>query len=290
MVSTPEPAATSLARYRKMRDFQATPEPAPVDARRVLSGLIDAGFVHPSRGRRNELRFSFQDVVILRTAFQLQSAKVASRKILRALAKLKAELPEELPLSGIRITAVGDTIAVKSGQAQWDATSGQHLLDFEVAPIQGDVAFLDFAPRKRVGRKQQADEWFALAEQLSDSDVMGAEQAYRKVLELASTPHYRAYTNLGVLLCEAETRCEDALSVFDAALEHFPDDALLHFNRAVVLEELKRYDAAVEAYERSIGLDPTHADAHFNVARLSKILGDKQGLLRHLSAYRRLVI
>jgi tetratricopeptide (TPR) repeat protein len=258
-------------------------------SRRVLSGLIEAGFVHPVRGRKNELRFSFQDVVVLRTAFQLQSAKVSSRKILKALAKLKAELPDELPLSGIRITSVGETVAVRSGQAQWDAASGQHLLDFEVAPIRGDVAFLDSAPRNRANREQQAEKWFALAEQLTQTDVVGAEQAYRKVLELAPSPHYHAYTNLGVLLCEAETRCDEALSVFDGALQHFPDDALLHFNRAVVLEELKRYDAAEMAYQQCIKLDPAHADAHFNLARLSEIRGDKQGLVRHLSAYRRLV-
>ena len=59
-----------------------------------------------------------------------------------------------------------------------------------------------------------------------------------KRLSSAPSPHYDAYTNLGVLLCEAETRCDEALSVFDDALEHFPEDALLHFNRAVVLEEL----------------------------------------------------
>ncbi|MFM0469247.1 tetratricopeptide repeat protein [Paraburkholderia strydomiana] len=258
-------------------------------SRRVLSGLIDAGFVHPSRGRRNELRFSFQDVVLLRTAFQLQSAKVSARKILRALAKLKAELPDELPLSGIRITSVGETVAVRSGQAQWDADSGQHLLDFEVAPIRGDVAFLDSVPRNQESREEQAEEWFALAEQLTETDAVGAEQAYRKVLELSPSPHYDAYTNLGVLLCEAETRCDEALSIFEDALEHFPEDALLHFNRAVVLEELKRYDAAEAAYQRCIEIDPTHADAHFNLARLSEIRGDKQGLVRHLSAYRRLV-
>lgn len=242
----------------------------------------------PARGRRNELRFSFQDVVVLRAAFQLQSAKIASRKILRAIGKLRAELPEELPLSGIRITAVGDNVAVRSGQAQWDAASGQHLLDFEVAPVQGEVAFLDAAPQSVRDREQQADDWFALAEQLMETDVTGAEQAYRKAVELAPNPHYDAYTNLGVLLCEAETRCEEALAVFDNALVHFPDDALLHFNRAVVLEELKRYDAAVEAYRQCVELDPTHADAHFNMARLSEIRGDKQGLVRHLSAYRRL--
>ncbi|MFT4438848.1 tetratricopeptide repeat protein [Caballeronia sp. 15715] len=258
-------------------------------SRRVLSGLIDAGFVQPSRGRRNELRFSFQDVVLLRTAFQLQSAKFASGKILRALAKLRADLPEELPLSGIRITAVGDSIAVKTGHAQWDATSGQLLLDFEVAPIKGNVAFLDSSPENLKSPEQQADEWFALAEQLTDTDAVGAEQAYRKTLALASKPHYHAYTNLGVLLCEAESRCDEALSIFDVALTHFPDDALLHFNRAVVLEELGRHTAAVASYERCIELDPTHADAHFNVARLSEISGDKQGLLRHLNAYRRLI-
>ena len=257
-------------------------------SRRVLSGLIDAGFVHPARGRRNELRFSFRDVVVLRTAFQLQSAKVSSRKILKALAKLKAELPDELPLSGIRITSVGESVAVRSGQSQWDAASGQLLLDFEVAPIRGGVAFLDAAPRNMASREEQAEEWFALAEQLTDTDAVGAEEAYRKVLDLAPLPHYHAYTNLGVLLCELESRCNDALTIFDDALHHFPDDALLHFNRAVVLEELKRYDPAATAYQRCIELDPMHADAHFNLARLSEISGDIQGLVRHLSAYRRL--
>ncbi len=82
-------------------------------------------------------------------------------------------------------------------------------------------------------------------------------RTYREVLELAPSPHYDAYANLGILLCEAETRCEEALPVFDGALQHFLDDALLQFNRAVVPEELKRYDAAETAYQRCIALDPT---------------------------------
>ena len=159
---------------------------------------------------------------------------------------------------------------------------------FRGCTIKGDVTFLDSAPRNLKSREQQADEWFALAEQLTHTDVVGAERAYRKVLELSPSAHYCAYTNLGVLLCEAESRCEDALSVFELALEHFPHDALLHFNHAVVLEELERYDAAAQAYERCLEQDPTHADAHFNLARLSEIRGDKQGLVRHLNAYRRL--
>jgi hypothetical protein len=70
-----------------------------------LTGLVEAGFVTPARGPRNELRFSFQDVVLLRTAYQLQTVNIPSRKILRSLARLRASLPQELPLTGIRITA-----------------------------------------------------------------------------------------------------------------------------------------------------------------------------------------
>lgn len=205
------------------------------------------------------------------------------------MARLKAELPDELPLSSIRITSVGESVAVRSGKAQWDATSGQHLLDFEVAPVRGDVAFLDSTPRTTADRAQQSEDWYALAEQLVESDVTGAESAYRKALELSPHPHYHAYTNLGALLCEVETRCEDALTVFEEALQHFPEDALLHFNQAVTLEELRRNEAAIAAYRRCIELDPAHADAHFNLARLSELQGDKQGLLRHLNAYRRLI-
>jgi tetratricopeptide (TPR) repeat protein len=255
--------------------------------------LIEAGFVQPARGPRNEFRFSFRDVVLLRTAFQLQSANISTQnistqKIVRALAKMKKALPADLPLSGIRITAVGSTIAVKTGPSQWDANTGQLLLDFEVAPIRGEVAFLDSVPRSAKDSHVQADLWFTLAEQIAATDPAGAEQAYRKVFELSPRPHYHAYTNLGVLLYESGSRCEEALAVFEEALKHFPDAGLLHFNRAVVLEELGRIDDAAASYRHCLRLDPTHADAHYNMARLSELQGDMQALLRHLSAYRKL--
>jgi tetratricopeptide (TPR) repeat protein len=256
-------------------------------SRRVLSGLIAAGFVTPSRGPRNELRFTFQDVVVLRTAFQLRSAKISSRKILNALARLQAELPQELPLSGIRVTAVGNTIAVKTGPSQWDANTGQLLLDFEVAEIKGDVVFLDTTPRQE-DAAVQAEEWYALAEQLTDMDVKGAEQAYRKALELSPEPFYAAYVNLGALLCEDERRSEEALGIFEQALARFPEDEVLHFNRAVALEGVGRLDDAERSYARCLELNPSYANAHHNLGLLRDRRGDKQGLVRHLSAYRRL--
>src|SRR6185436_9150244 len=98
-------------------------------SRAVITGLVAAGFVTPTRGERREYRFSFQDVVLLRTAHRLQAAHIPARKILRSLQRLKATLPEELPLSGLRITAVGSEIAVREGATQWHAESGQLLMD-----------------------------------------------------------------------------------------------------------------------------------------------------------------
>ena len=71
-------------------------------------------------------------------------------------------------------------------------------------------------------------------------------------------------------------------------LLHCPGSALLHFNRAVALDHLERLAEAAASYERSLALDPTLADAHYNLGRLREQLGDKRGALRHFSAYRRL--
>ena len=138
-------------------------------SRRVLTGLIDAGLVAPSRGRHNELRFSFQDVVLLRTAFQLQSAKIPARRILQALSRLKELMPEETPLSGVRLRAVADAVVAQAGHTRWDASSGQLLFDFgepDVARDAREVIAMENAPANRAAREKQAQEWYVLAEQL----------------------------------------------------------------------------------------------------------------------------
>jgi tetratricopeptide (TPR) repeat protein len=64
--------------------------------------------------------------------------------------------------------------------------------------------------------------------------------------------------------------------------------ALIHFNLGVALDHLERLREAQASYGRSLELDPTLADAHYNLGRLREQLGDKRGALRHFSAYRRL--
>ena len=255
-------------------------------SRSVLAGFIDAGFVQPTRGARNEYRFTFQDVVLLRTAQGLHAARIPPRKILRSLKRLKAALPRELPLTGLRITAVGNDIAVRNGSTQWEAESGQLLMDFEVAPVRGAVAILQHAPAATPSPRD-ADEWFVRAEELEESQSHAeAEAAYRRALQLAPD-HANAWLNLGAMLCEAN-RCDEAVALYDQALLHCPEEPLLHFNRAIALEDKGRHREAIAGYEACLRLAPDLADAHFNAARLHEQAGNAQRAVRHFSAYRRL--
>lgn len=255
-------------------------------SRSAVSRLIAHGFVSPSRGPRNEYRFSFRDVVLLRTAHKLQQAHIPTRKIVRALQRLKATLPAELPLSGLRITAIGSEIAVHDRDSRWEAESGQLLMDFDVAAVRGNVSFVEREPIGEPAAPLQAGALFAQAEALEASDPGAAERLYARLLEVEPA-HADGYLNLGALLCESG-RCAEAVALYDAALGHCPDEALLHFNRAVALEDLARYREALLAYDRCLTIDPAIGDAHFNAARLHDHLGNPKQAIRHFSAYRRL--
>jgi tetratricopeptide (TPR) repeat protein len=286
-------------------------------SRRIVAGLIDAGFVAPTRGKRNEWRFTFQDLMLLRTAHALQAQGIAPRRILRSLARLKATLPAELPLTGLRITAVGADVAVRDRSGRLQADSGQLLMDFEVAPVAGSVTILDRTPTSAVIPGSTRDPWiagqarndktgagqarndkpdvipdsdpgsiFEHAQSLEDTEPVAAEAAYLQAIALQ--PDFEdAYLNLGVIWAEAG-RFSEMLRLCDAGLQHCSDSALLHFNRAVALDNLERLDEAAASYERSLVFDAALADAHFNLARLYQEAGDERGALRHYSAYRRL--
>jgi tetratricopeptide (TPR) repeat protein len=253
-------------------------------SRTIVAGLIAAGFVAPARGKRNELRFTFQDLMLMRTAHALQASQISPRKILRSLARLKATLPRELPLTGLRITAIGADVAVRDRDGHWQDDSGQLLMDFDVAPVAGGVAFLarDTSPHAPPG----APAWFERGLALETTDPAAAEAAYRQALTLAPDLE-AAWLNLGAMFSDA-ARYAELATLCDTAIEHCPASPLIHFNRAVALDHLERLPEAVASYEQSLALDSRLADAHYNLARLREQLGDKRGALRHFSAYRRL--
>lgn len=89
-----------------------------------VRALIRAGHIHPVK-KAGRLSYSFQDLIVLRTAGSLRAAKIPAQKINRTLREIRASLPSTLPLSGLSIVAVGDRIVVREGQALRESDTGQ---------------------------------------------------------------------------------------------------------------------------------------------------------------------
>ena len=249
-----------------------------------------AGYLKPGRGPHNTYRFSFQDLVLLRTAKALASAKVTPRKLRRALRRLTRQLPTGRPLSEVRITADGDRVVVRDGGTAWSPESGQLMLDFTVADLAREVKPLarrNAAALRAANPELTAEQWYALGSDLEAVSPEDARDAYRRALELEPR-HADAHVNLGRLLQEAGAVVA-AVEHYRAALGAAPHHPTAAFNLGVALEDLDHRAEALEAYKQAVTADPTFADAHFNLSRLYEKLGKKTAALRHLTAYRNLL-
>jgi len=252
---------------------------------------VRAGFLAPEREPTGEQRFSFQDLVLLRTAKGLMEARIPARRVRRALEQLRRHLPRGRPLSGVQIAADGKRIVVRDGNAVWNPESGQTLFNFEVKDLAKQTAPLvrRAASEARTEQKRlRAADWYALGCDLEITSPQRARDAYRRTLEL-DPRHADAMVNLGRLLHEAgELRAAEAH--YRLALGARPGDATAAFNLGVVLEDLGRASDAVHAYESAIAANPGAADAHYNLARLYERTGKRTAALRHLKTYRKLTL
>jgi tetratricopeptide (TPR) repeat protein len=250
--------------------------------RSTIRSLVDAGFVSPARGPRNALLFSFQDLIVLRTAQALAAAKISPKRMTRSLKELRRQLPDSMPLSGFSIGAVGERVVVRDGAGQRQVESGQYLLAFEGDPVVGRLSVIEPEPLPA----PPPVDWYAQALMLEEKDRDGALAAYARALE-ANPQHLEACINYGRLLHEA-ARLPQAERVYRRTLKDCGEDPLLLFNLAVLLEDLRRDAEAVGAYEAALKLDAAFADCHYNLAVLSQKLGKPRDAIRHFSQYRRL--
>ena len=252
-----------------------------------LRRLVRLGLGTPARrGRR--YAFSFQDLVILRTADELIRRSVPSARVARALAALAEALPPERPLSGLRIHADGREVAVREGPHRWNPETGQTLFDFELDELAEQVEKVPERPLTagEAPAEVEALRFFEQALALEDADPVAACTAYARALEL--DPELAdAYVNLGCLAHEAG-RAGDAVALYRQALERSPGDPVIHFDLALALEDTGDPATAARHYERAVALDPGFADAHYNLGELCQQLGRPRDALRHLGEYKRL--
>jgi tetratricopeptide (TPR) repeat protein len=247
--------------------------------------LARAGLVSPRRGPRNELRFSFQDLVLLRAAAGLVHARIPRARVRRALGALRAQLPEGRPMTTVRVAAEGDRVVVQDAGARWHPETGQVLLDLDASARAGDVATV-VAPPQPSRTPPDGDAWYRWGCDLEEAAPHDAEDAYRKALAI-DPEHGGAHLNLGRLLHERGDP-RGAEYHYRRALASRGHRATAAFNLGVALEDQGHLEEALLAYARAIEVDRTLADAHFNASRLLERLGRREDALRHLSEYRRL--
>jgi tetratricopeptide (TPR) repeat protein len=250
-----------------------------------VRAFIRAGVIEPARGSRNEYLFSFQDLILLRTAAELSRARVPLRRIGRTLARLRAELPEGRSLTELRIHASGDEVVVReSSEPPWNPQSGQFHIEFDVAEIAAHVAPLlpNAAERRSDGT---AAEWFERGSELEATDPEGACAAYEEAIR-RDPELVEPRVNLGRLLHE-NGLYDEAEALYRQVLQR-REHALAAYNLGVLLEDMERPSEAIQAYARALTADPQLAEAHYNLAQLYEKRGDRTSAIRHFNGYRAL--
>ena len=252
-------------------------------------GFVRSGFLAPRRGPGRALSFSFQDLVVLRTAQGLVAARIPPARVRRILKRLANDLPEGRSLAGLTIAAEGNDVVVRDGETRWNPESGQLLFDFDIGELARKVQPIVRRAARQALKSDgalTAEDWYEVGVHLEIAAPVDARDAYRRALEL-DPGHADAHVNLGRLLHE-QGELPSAEEQYRCALRTEPDSTTAAFNLGVVLEDLDRADEAVAVYEALVKRDPACADAHFNLSRLYERSGRRIAALRHLKSYERL--
>lgn len=120
--------------------------------RRQLSYWRKTGLIAPqSQTRGGHARYTFADLLILKTAKKLIDAGVSVQRIRKSIASLSNFLPScTTPLSELSLVATGDMILVLHQETAFEALSGQEWI-YPVAELEKEAA------RVRGDEPQQSD-------------------------------------------------------------------------------------------------------------------------------------
>jgi tetratricopeptide (TPR) repeat protein len=250
-----------------------------------IRSFVRAGFLSPTR-ERNTLRFSFQDLLFLKTAKGLLDARVPARTIARMLSSLKRQLPSDRHLATLKIYGDGRRVIAWDGSARWQPDSGQFLFNFDARSMIKDEALRAGRPTRK--QTLSARQWFELGVELEATSRGEAERAYEMALSL--DPRLAdASLNLGRLYHDGG-ELKRAEAHYRAAAESAPDDPAPRFNLGVVLEDLGRPEESLRAYREATKLDPSFADAYYNLGLLCDSLGRKAEAVVCLRTARKLYL
>src|SRR5574339_695594 len=201
-----------------------TGEYSAADLRRILR--LDASQLRaclraallPVPSGASSCSYSFQNLVVLRTAKGLTEAGVSVGRIRKVLECLERQLGEETAISSLKIYASGKRVVVWDGASRWQPDSGQFLLNFETAQMLAPRRLSPSDSAKEQTDRQAAQRWFQRGVALQDTSPDEARHAYQEAIRLdpALTD---AHINLGLLHHNAGNLA-DAEVWYRRALEH----------------------------------------------------------------------
>lgn len=229
--------------------------------------------------------YSFQNLVLLRTAKGLTEAGVSSRQVRKVLECLQRQLGDGQAITSLKIYASGKRVVAWDGESRWQPDSGQFVLNFDTAQL---LPAARFRPRRESQPipSEVAQAWFERAVALQEDSQEEARRAYEEAIRLR--PGFvDAQINLGLLHHNAGHLAE-AEAWYRRALHHDPSLALAHFNLGVVLEDQQKKSDAIAAYQEAVRQAPDFREAHCNLAQLYEALGRQRDALRHYAAAKRL--
>jgi tetratricopeptide (TPR) repeat protein len=260
---------------------------SPSDLRRILhmneaelrSCLRSA--LLPISTPKQRQSYSFQQLVVLRTAKGLSEAGVSVRRIRKVLESLQRQLGESRAMSSLQVYASGRGVIVWDGTHRWQPDSGQFLLNFEA---RHSVSPRRLEPRRSDGksRRDSALLWWKRGVELEGQAQEAACHAYEEAIRLDPSLA-EAHVNLGRLYHDAD-KLKEAEASYRRAIRYGPELAVACYNLGVVLEDQGRDAAAISAYQRTLELDPRFRAAHCSLAELYERLGRAKDAFRHYAA------
>ena len=168
-----------------------------------------------------------------------------------------------MPLSGLSICAVGDRVVVRDGNSQWQVDSGQYVLGLDVSVEDGVLRVVE----QRVRGRESARRRRCAAESMRRT---GSTTAWTSKRTATSTRRSRPTSrpsrstqrtsppgSTGAGCCTIAATSARRRRSIAARIEQCGPDAVLMFNLGVLLEDLGRTHAALEAYQAAVGEDPS---------------------------------
>ncbi|MGH7863811.1 MAG: tetratricopeptide repeat protein [Candidatus Binataceae bacterium] len=235
--------------------------------------------ISPAMKRGRNFRFAFNDLLVMRLAKDLLPKRHHIDPVRRCIARAQEIAAPDRPVSSLRLSNLDGRIVIRDGRAAFEVDTGQMLIDFE--PERPPAAVDDrFGPAR-------ARERFDEARRIAEEDPLKALSVYSALIG-REPQNFEGHLRLAALL-DSEGDLSGSLRHLLGAAAIAPANADVHFKLGLLYRQRSEPDHAIRSFHRAIECDPTHVEAHRNLADLYNDAGRKRDAQKHLTAIHRLI-